>query len=85
MGATRDLEKGELVLKVPKSALITRETLLLKDDHLSLAVNAHTSLSPIQVFPLFHSFAPFGVKYLELLSSQMTQLFVYAEVEFFHR
>ncbi|KAL6225727.1 hypothetical protein ACLB2K_004576 [Fragaria x ananassa] len=50
LGAARDLEKGELVLKVPKSALITRETLLLKDDRLSLAVNAHTSLSPIQTF-----------------------------------
>lgn len=49
LGAARDLEKGELVLKVPKSALITRESLLLKDDKLSLALSTHRSLSPTQV------------------------------------
>lgn len=48
LGAARDLEKGELVLKVPKSALITRESLLLKDDKLSLALSTHCSLSPTQ-------------------------------------
>ncbi|KAM5558306.1 protein SET DOMAIN GROUP 40 [Rosa sericea] len=48
LGAARDLEKGELVLKVPKSALFTRESLLLKDDQLTVAVNAHSSLSPTQ-------------------------------------
>jgi hypothetical protein len=44
----RDLRKGELILRVPKSALMTRES-LLKDHKLSLAVNKHPSLSSIQV------------------------------------
>ncbi|KAL5570934.1 hypothetical protein UlMin_020531 [Ulmus minor] len=48
LAAARDLRKGELILKVPKSALMTRET-VLKDDKLSIAVNAHSFLSPIQI------------------------------------
>ncbi|XP_050378726.1 protein SET DOMAIN GROUP 40 [Argentina anserina] len=48
LGAARHLEKGELVLSVPKSALITTQALLLRDDRLSLAVSAHSSLSPTQ-------------------------------------
>lgn len=49
LGAARDLEEGELVLKVLKSALITRESLLLKDDKLSLVLGTHRFLSPTQV------------------------------------
>ncbi|XP_062150874.1 protein SET DOMAIN GROUP 40 isoform X1 [Alnus glutinosa] len=48
LGAVRDLRKGELILRVPKSALMTRES-LLKDHKLSLAVNKHPSLSSIQI------------------------------------
>jgi hypothetical protein len=48
LGAVRDLRKGELILRVPKSALMTRES-LLKDHKLSVAVNKHPSLSSIQV------------------------------------
>lgn len=45
----RDLRKGELILRVPKSALMTRES-LLKDEKLSVAVSRHPSLSSTQVF-----------------------------------
>ncbi|OMO50526.1 hypothetical protein CCACVL1_30386 [Corchorus capsularis] len=48
MAAVRDLRKGELVLKVPKSALITTQ-LLSRDDTLSAALKAHPSLSAAQV------------------------------------
>lgn len=44
----RDLRKGELILRVPKSALMTRES-LLKDEKLSVAVSRHPSLSSTQV------------------------------------
>ncbi|KAG2710849.1 hypothetical protein I3760_04G048200 [Carya illinoinensis] len=37
LGAVRDLRKGELILRVPKSALMTRES-LLKDEKLSVAI-----------------------------------------------
>ncbi|CAL2244510.1 unnamed protein product [Prunus armeniaca] len=51
LGAARDLREGELLLKVPKSVLMTKEILLLKDEKLSLSVNdyAHHSLSPTQI------------------------------------
>ncbi|XP_015881388.3 protein SET DOMAIN GROUP 40 isoform X1 [Ziziphus jujuba] len=48
LGAARDIRKGELVLRVPKSALLTRE-ILLEDEKLSVAVNGHSSLSPVQI------------------------------------
>ncbi|PON55551.1 N-lysine methyltransferase SETD [Parasponia andersonii] len=48
LAALRGLRKGELILRVPKSALMTRET-LLKDETLSIALNPHSSLSPIQI------------------------------------
>ncbi|KAM7523907.1 hypothetical protein LguiA_013809 [Lonicera macranthoides] len=48
IGAVRDLRKGELILRVPKSALMTSES-LMKDHTLSVAVRNHSSLSPIQI------------------------------------
>ncbi|XP_065864838.1 protein SET DOMAIN GROUP 40-like [Euphorbia lathyris] len=48
LGAARDLRKGELVLKVPKSTLITRDS-LFRDEFLSSAVNNHNPLSPTQI------------------------------------
>ncbi|KAM1413444.1 hypothetical protein ACFXTO_026039 [Malus domestica] len=49
LGAARDLTEGELILKVPKSALMTSTSLAMKDDKLSRALNAHHSLSPTQI------------------------------------
>ena len=49
LAAVRHLRSGELVLRVPKSALMTTES-LSKDHRFSTALNAHSSLSPIQVF-----------------------------------
>lgn len=49
LAALRDIKKGELILSVPKSALITSETLLMKDCKLSLAVSTHSSLSSTQI------------------------------------
>lgn len=53
MAAARDLTKGELILRVPKTALFTTECLLKSDQKLSLAVNRHLFLSPSQVFFTF--------------------------------
>ncbi|EOY03100.1 Set domain group 40, putative isoform 4 [Theobroma cacao] len=47
LGAVRDITRGELLLKVPKSALITTHS-LLNDERLSTALKAHPSLSPAQ-------------------------------------
>lgn len=44
----RDLRRGEIVLRVPKSALMTRET-VMEDKKLCDAVNRHSSLSSAQV------------------------------------
>ncbi|XWS75345.1 hypothetical protein CRYUN_Cryun01aG0078700 [Craigia yunnanensis] len=46
--ALRPISRGELLLRVPKSALITTDS-LSKDETLSLALKAHPSLSPAQV------------------------------------
>ncbi|KAJ4828805.1 hypothetical protein Tsubulata_010821 [Turnera subulata] len=49
LGAVRDIRRGELVLKVPKSALLTRES-LLKDKTLASALsNCSSLLSPTQM------------------------------------
>ncbi|KAL7192730.1 hypothetical protein ACSBR2_024531 [Camellia fascicularis] len=48
LAAVRDLRKGELILRVPKSALITTQ-ILLKDQPLSLSINKHPSLSSTQI------------------------------------
>jgi hypothetical protein len=54
LGAVRDLKKGELILRVPKSALLTSES-VMQDKKLCLAVNRHSSLSSVQVFVLYFS------------------------------
>ncbi|KAK6912340.1 SET domain [Dillenia turbinata] len=49
LGAARDLIKGELILRVPRSALMTSESLLRHDHSLSLALTNHPSLSSTQI------------------------------------
>nr|KJB48120.1 hypothetical protein B456_008G054300 [Gossypium raimondii] len=49
VAALRPISKGELLLKVPKSALITTDFLLSRDETLSLALKAHPSLSSTKV------------------------------------
>jgi hypothetical protein len=69
LAAVRDIKKGELVLRVPKSVLITRDS-LLKDEKLCSFVNNNTysSLSPTQVwffeFFFYYSFIYLGVFWL---------------------
>ncbi|XP_077221071.1 SET domain group 40 isoform X2 [Tasmannia lanceolata] len=48
LAAARELRKGELILRVPKSALMTREN-LLKDQKLKVFVNKYPHLSSTQV------------------------------------
>ncbi|KAK2970635.1 hypothetical protein RJ640_000865 [Escallonia rubra] len=48
LAAVRDLRKGELILKVPKHALMTSES-LMEDRALSAAVRNYPSLSPTQI------------------------------------
>ncbi|XP_010549798.1 PREDICTED: protein SET DOMAIN GROUP 40 [Tarenaya hassleriana] len=48
LGAGRELRRGELVLKVPRNALMTREN-MLKDWKLAVAVDRHASLSSTQI------------------------------------
>ncbi|CAN1305964.1 Protein SET DOMAIN GROUP 40 [Linum perenne] len=49
LAAARHLSKGELILRVPKSALFTTNRLLADDPKLSSAFNEHPSLSPTQM------------------------------------
>lgn len=51
LAAARDLSQGELILTVPKSALMTSQS-LLKDEKLSVAVKRHTSLSSPQILTI---------------------------------
>ncbi|KAK4274979.1 hypothetical protein QN277_018130 [Acacia crassicarpa] len=48
LGAVRDLRRGELILRVPKSALMTSEN-FMQDKKLSIAVNNHRYLSSSQI------------------------------------
>ncbi|KAK9016011.1 hypothetical protein V6N11_007098 [Hibiscus sabdariffa] len=50
VAALRPITKGDLILKVPKSALITTRSLLSRDETLCVALKPHPSLSPTQVF-----------------------------------
>lgn len=45
----RDLKRGEIILRVPKSALMTSESVIMEDKKLCLAVNRHSSLSSVQI------------------------------------
>lgn len=49
LAAVRDLKKGELILRVPKSALMTRDSVTEKDRNIALALNDHPSFSSTQV------------------------------------
>ncbi|KAL8130519.1 hypothetical protein V2J09_019674 [Rumex salicifolius] len=49
LAATRDLRRGELILRVPKGALMTRDSILEKDEKLSDAIKRHSSLSSTQM------------------------------------
>ncbi|CAM8929524.1 unnamed protein product [Rhodiola kirilowii] len=49
LGAVRNLRKGELILRVPKSALLTRDHVMNGDQRLSLAVVNHPTLSSTQI------------------------------------
>lgn len=48
LGAVRDVRKGEMVLKVPRSCLLTTERLLMDDQCLCAAVKNRRSLSATQ-------------------------------------
>ncbi|MED6204214.1 hypothetical protein PIB30_006970 [Stylosanthes scabra] len=48
LGAVRDLRMGELILRVPKSALMTSDS-VMQDTKLSDALNRHPSLSSTQI------------------------------------
>ncbi|PSS36622.1 Protein SET DOMAIN GROUP like [Actinidia chinensis var. chinensis] len=48
LAAVRDIRKGELILRVPKLALMSSES-LRKDKKLSLSINNHASLSSTQI------------------------------------
>ncbi|XP_042501592.1 protein SET DOMAIN GROUP 40 [Macadamia integrifolia] len=48
LAAARELGRGELILRVPKSALMTSEC-LLKDQKLASSVNRYPHLSPTQI------------------------------------
>lgn len=55
LGAARELRRGEMVLRVPKVALLTTESVLL-DPKISSLVERHKHLSPVQVGICFSSF-----------------------------
>lgn len=57
LGAVRELRKGELVLKVPRNALLTTESMLAKDENLRDSINLHPSLSSTQVLFFFCLFS----------------------------
>ncbi|XP_022143355.1 protein SET DOMAIN GROUP 40 isoform X2 [Momordica charantia] len=48
LGAVRNLNNGELVLRVPKSVLFTTQSLLLENEKLSMALKRYPSLSSTQ-------------------------------------
>ncbi|GMH11287.1 hypothetical protein Nepgr_013128 [Nepenthes gracilis] len=52
LAAARDLRKGELILRVPKSALMTKDSLLEKDRKLSDAIKRHHGLSSTQMLTI---------------------------------
>ncbi|XP_059290788.1 protein SET DOMAIN GROUP 40 isoform X2 [Lycium ferocissimum] len=47
--AARDIRKGELILSVPKGALMTSQSLMMNDEVLSIAVKKHPTLSSTQI------------------------------------
>uniref|UniRef100_A0A3Q7F5J8 SET domain-containing protein n=1 Tax=Solanum lycopersicum TaxID=4081 RepID=A0A3Q7F5J8_SOLLC len=49
LAAVRDIKKGELILRVPKGALMTSQNLMMNDVAFSIAVKNHPSLSSAQI------------------------------------
>ncbi|KAL3525098.1 hypothetical protein ACH5RR_013470 [Cinchona calisaya] len=49
LAAARDLRKGELILRVPKKALMTSECLMRNDQTLSASIKRHAFLSSTQI------------------------------------
>ncbi|XP_060194309.1 protein SET DOMAIN GROUP 40 [Lycium barbarum] len=47
--AARDIRKGELILSVPKGALMTSQSLMMNDEVLSIAMKKHPTLSSTQI------------------------------------
>jgi hypothetical protein len=66
LGAARELSRGEMVLRVPKAALLTTES-VLSDPKISSFVESHKHLSPVQVGICFCSF-PFQFSIYQLSS-----------------
>ncbi|KAL8109284.1 protein SET DOMAIN GROUP 40 [Apium graveolens] len=52
LAATRDLRKGELILRVPKQALFTTQSVVLQHHNFSLALQKHQSLSSTQILTI---------------------------------
>lgn len=53
LAAARDLQKGELILRIPKSALMSRESLMKDNGELAKALERHPNLSSIQVLVVY--------------------------------
>ncbi|XP_049384686.1 protein SET DOMAIN GROUP 40 [Solanum stenotomum] len=49
LAAVRDIKKGELILRVPKGALMTSQNLMMNDEAFSIAVKNHPSLCSTQI------------------------------------
>lgn len=54
LAAVRDIKKGELILSVPKGALMTSQNLMMNDEAFSIAVKNHPYLCSTQVIFLFN-------------------------------
>lgn len=52
LAAARDLRKGELILRVPKAALMNSQTILMQNQKLYIAVQRYPSLSPTQILTI---------------------------------
>lgn len=53
LAAARDLRKGELILRVPKQALFTTQSVVLQDHNFCVALRKYQSLSCTQVLGPF--------------------------------
>ena len=55
LAAARDLRRGELVLRVPRAALLTSDRVMADDPRVAACVSAHRHhLSAVQVHGFFH-------------------------------
>jgi hypothetical protein len=55
LAAARDLRRGELVLRVPRAALLTSDRVMADDPRVAACVSAHWHhLSAVQVLGFFH-------------------------------